>query len=277
MQASRALGGGAAVAEAAPIGVLDSGVGGLSVLRALRAKMPSESFIYVSDSACAPYGDKTTEVVLGRVKRVAACLLERGAKALVLACNTASVIAAQQLRLRCALPIVALEPAIKPACQVTKTNVVLVLATTNTIGSQSVARLCATHAANTRVILQACPGLADLVELGQLDHAATRELLARYLRPGLAAGADVIVLGCTHYAFLAARIAQLAGPAVTLVEPSEAIARQLHRLLAAPIDRMPRPATTEFFTTGSVPSLAAFLQSVGEPHGRIVQLPVGDI
>jgi glutamate racemase len=262
--------------EPAPIGVLDSGVGGLSILRALRAKMPEESFIYVSDSANAPYGDKSSEFVLERARQVAGFLLRRGAKALVLACNTASVVSAQRLRSLHSLPIVAMEPAIKPAAQITKTKVVLVLATTNTIRSESVARLCDTYAKDIRVILQACPGLADQVELGQLNHESTYELLENYMRAGLTAGADVIVLGCTHYAFLTESIARISGPSVTIIEPSVAIARQLHRVLPASIDSLRKPIATRFYSTGSLESLSCFLAAAGEPNERVYRLPFGE-
>ncbi|MDE2396187.1 MAG: glutamate racemase [Burkholderiales bacterium] len=257
----------------APIGVYDSGFGGLSVLQALEARLPHEAFVYVADSGHAPYGDRAPDFVESRARAVARFLVGRGAKALVLACNTASVVAARHLRAEFALPVVAMEPAIKPAAQLTESGVVLVLATTNTIRSESVARLCRSHGAGKRLLLQPCPGLADQVERGEFRGPATRALLERYLLPGLEAGADTIVLGCTHYAFLAAEIAALAGPAVHLVEPSEAVARQLARVLGAPA-RAPRvqraPAT--FFSSGPNESMAHFLASIGEPFERVLAL-----
>lgn len=259
---------------AASIGVYDSGVGGLSVLRALRVRLPSEAFTYVADCGHAPYGDRPPSFVESRARSVAQFLISQGAKALVIACNTASVVAVQRLREQYTLPIVAMEPAIKPAIQVSRSKVVLVLATSNTIRSPSVARLCSTYGADTRIILQACPGLADQVERCQFHDDETRRLLASYLRPGLDAGADTIVLGCTHYAFLAETIAQLAGEEVTIIEPSEAIASQLSRVIAASPDGTPRPAgTTLFFTSGSPAELAAFLEYIGEPGAQVLALP----
>lgn len=256
------------------IGVYDSGVGGLSVLRALKAKLPAESFTYVADSGHAPYGDRSAPFVEGRARDVARFLIERGARALVIACNTASVVAAQHLRALYDLPIVAMEPAIKPATQVSRSKVVLVLATSNTIRSPSVARLCSTYGADTRVVLQACPGLADQVEQGRFHDAVTQQLLEAYLRPGLDAGADTIVLGCTHYAFLAEAIAALAGPDVTIVEPSDAIASQLSRVLAASPDSARSPAgDTTFFTSGPPRELAAFLECIGEKSAPVYALP----
>lgn len=260
---------------AALIGVYDSGVGGLSVLRALRAKLPGESFTYVADCGHAPYGDRSAAFIEGRAHQVAEFLIQRGAKALVIACNTASVVAVQSLRERYTLPIVAMEPAIKPATQISRSKVVLVLATSNTVRSPAVARLCSTYGADTRVILQACPGLADQVERGRFHDEVTRQLLEAYLRPGLDAGADTIVLGCTHYAFLADAIAEVAGAAVTVVEPSEAIASQLARVLAT-LAPMPRDtATTTFYTSGPPRELAAFLEFIGEASPQVRALPAG--
>lgn len=259
-----------------PIGIFDSGVGGLSVLRALRARLHSERFVYVADSACAPYGDRPEAYVRERAQTVARFLARRGCKAIVIACNTASVLVAEHLRSAHALPIVAMEPAIKPAALSTRSKVVLVLATTGTLRSPAVARLCAAHGAGIRILLQPCPGLADQVERGDLRSAATRQLLRDYLLPGLAEGADTIVLGCTHYAFLTAEMAALAGPSVGIVEPSEAIARQLARVLgsAGPAS-VPGTGGVEFHTSGSTGHLASFLAAVGEPAGPVFAL-IGD-
>ncbi|MFA5985341.1 MAG: glutamate racemase [Methylococcaceae bacterium] len=257
----------------APIGVFDSGVGGLSVLRALRQKLPGESFIYVADSGHGPYGDRSPDFIEVRANALAGFLVSHRVKALVLACNTASVVAASRLRAQYTLPIVALEPAIKPAVLLTVTKVVLVLATTNTIRSPSVANLCSTYGAEVNIILQPCPGLMEQVERGLFKHSETRRLLEKYIMPGLAAGADTIVLGCTHYAFLAEEIALIAGVSVSLVEPSEAIARQLMRRLATPPAPCHTPTEAAFYTSGSPAALADFLSSVGEPHSQVYALP----
>ncbi len=262
------------VATTGSVGVYDSGVGGLSVLRALKAKLPGESFTYVADCGHAPYGDRSAAFVKSRAQDIAEFLIRGGAKALVIACNTASVVAVRSLRERYTLPIVAMEPAIKPATQLSRSKIVLVLATSNTIRSPAVARLCSTYGTDTRVILQACPGLADQVERGRFHDAVTQQLLASYLRHGLDAGADTIVLGCTHYAFLFDAIAKVAGKAVTIVEPSEAIASQLSRVLSASA-AMPHDtaATTAFYTSGPPRELAAFLEFIGEPAAQVHALP----
>jgi glutamate racemase len=258
---------------AAPIGVFDSGVGGLSVLRALRARLPAETFAYVADSGHAPYGDRSPEFVERRVTEIARFLTGRKAKAMVIACNTASVMVAAKLRNMHVVPIVAMEPAIKPAALATRSKVVLVLATASTIRSEAVARLCSAHAKGIRILLQACPGLADRVERAEFGSTATRRLLREYILPGLAEGADTIVLGCTHYAFLATEIAAIAGPLVTIVEPSDAIARQLARVLptAAPSSR-PGATTTRFYTSGPAVQLSSFLAAIGEPFERVCEM-----
>jgi glutamate racemase len=259
------------------VGVYDSGVGGLSVLRALRAVLPKESFIYVADSHHAPYGDRTPQFVQQRAEHVARFLFAQGAKALVIACNTASVVAARHLRAIHSAPIVAMEPAIKPGAQMSRSRVVVVMATVNTIRSESVAQLCRLHGADARLILLPCPGLADLVEQGQLHGDVTRGVLEQLLRPGLTAGADTIVLGCTHYAFLTEEIARVAGPAVNIVEPSQAVARQLARVLqaSAPVLNAGPPATV-FYTSGVPDKLENFLSLIGEPPSEVRVLPERD-
>jgi len=255
----------------APIGVYDSGVGGLSVLQALRAQLPTETFIYVADSGNAPYGDRSEAFIQARALAVGEFFVQQNAKALVIACNTASVMAARQLRAHYPMPIVALEPAIKPAAQTTKSRVVLVLATTNTINSESVASLCRSYATDVDIILQPCPGLADQVERGELHTHTTRQLLETYLRPGLTAGADTIVLGCTHYAFLHRQIAAIAGPSVQILEPSAAIARQVSRVIAP--STAPVATPTRFYSSGDPQRISAFLQVVGEAFAQVLALP----
>ncbi len=219
------------------------------MLRALRAALPHESFVYVADSGHAPYGDQSTEFLEARAREVAEFLTGRRTKAMVLACNTVSVVAAPTLRSLHALPIVAMEPAIKPAVASTRSRVVLVLGTTATVRSESVARLCAQFGAQARIVLQACPGLVECVERGATGTHETRELLAGYLRPGLEADADTIVLGCTHYAF-----------------PRQ-LARRLGEIAATPTSQAARP--TVFYTSGDPARLRSFLDAVQEPYSAI--------
>ncbi len=216
-----------------PIGVFDSGVGGLSVLREIRRAMPSEDLLYVADSGHAPYGDRPSDYIHDRSKAVAEYLVGQGVKAIVIACNTATVVAVEELRSWCPVPVVAMEPAIKPAVGITRSGVVGVLATSQTLASPSVARLCNEYGSAARILLQACPGLVEQVERAELDNAATRALLNEYLSPLMARGADTLVLGCSHYAFLHDAIRAVVGGEVTIIDPSGAVARELVRRVGA--------------------------------------------
>jgi glutamate racemase len=256
-----------------PIGVFDSGVGGLSVLIALRLQLPGEAFLYVADSGNAPYGDRSSEYVIERTRKIADFLVSRGAKALVVACNTASVLAVQKLRAEHSIPIIAMEPAIKPATLLTKSKVVLVMATTKTISSDAVVLLCQKYGAGINIILQACPGLAERVDQGALAHPDTRLLLETYINPGLAAGADTIVLGCSHYQFLANEISAIAGPLVRLVDPAQAVARELVRRLTPMTASPAKSGSVVFYTSGPIAPFSAFLSSVGEPCTNVFRLP----
>ncbi|MDS4027143.1 MAG: glutamate racemase [Candidatus Contendobacter sp.] len=214
-----------------PIGMFDSGVGGLSVLRHVRADLPHESLVYVADSGHAPYGNKPADFIVRRAFAITEFLLEREAKAVVVACNTATAAAIARLRAHFSIPIVGIEPALKPAVATTRSGVVGILATGNTVRSDKFAALLDRHGQRARVIVQPCPGLADCVERGDLHGPRCQMLLARYLQPLLAEGADTLVLGCTHYPFLIPAIQRLAGPEVAVLDPSPAVARQLRRRL----------------------------------------------
>ena len=186
-----------------PIGVFDSGVGGLSVLHDVRRELPHEHLLYVADSVHAPYGDRTQAFVEARSIAIVRFLVTQGAKAIVVACNTATSMAVDALRSEFSLPCVAMEPAVKPAVSITKSGVIGVLATTATLSSPRFARLVSHFGSDVDVVLQACPGLVEHVEKGELAHDATRALVEQYVRPLVARGADTLVLGCTHYPFLA--------------------------------------------------------------------------
>jgi glutamate racemase len=239
-------------ASARPIGVFDSGVGGVSVLREIRRVLPAEDLIYLADSAYTPYGDRPAAVIIERSIAMVTLLEREGVKAVVVACNTATGIAVDALRARFAMPIIAIEPAVKPAAARTRSGVVGVLATTQTLASGRFAKLVEAHAAGVRVVTQPSPGLVERVETGELSTAATRSLVEQYVRPLLENGADTIVLGCTHYPFLSAVIQDVVGPAVAVIDPAVAVARELRRrletggLLAAES----RTGKEQFWTTG---------------------------
>lgn len=214
-----------------PIGVFDSGVGGLSVLRELRRELPHEHFLYYADSGHCPYGGKSQPEIQARAVAITEELIEAGAKLIVVACNTATLAAVEHLRANYPVPFVGMEPAVKPACALTKTGVVGVLATGAALGGEKFHRLVDQHAQGVRIITQPCPGLVECVEAGDLDGARPQALIAQYLAPLRAAGADVFVLGCTHYPFLRALIEKLVGEHATVLDTGAAVARQVHRVL----------------------------------------------
>lgn len=214
-----------------PIGVFDSGLGGLSVVRELRRELPHEDFLYYADRAHCPYGGKPQAQIQARAVAITEELLESGAKLIVVACNTATIAAVEYLRASYPVPFVGMEPAVKPACALTRSGVVGVLATGSALAGDKFHRLVAEHAAGVRVITQPCPGLVECVESGELDGPRPRALLQRYLEPLRAAGADVLVLGCTHYPFLRPLIEAIAGPQVQILDTGAAVARQVRRVL----------------------------------------------
>ena len=242
-----------------PVGVFDSGVGGLSVLRAIRQELPREHLLYVGDSGCAPYGDRSVAFVTARAVAITRFLIEQQAKVVVVACNTATAIAIDELRGRFDIPIVAIEPAVKPAASRTRSRVVGVLATTGTLSSPSMARLLAEFGSDVQFLIQPCPGLADQVEKGELDSEKTRSLVKQYVQPLADRGADILVLGCTHYPFLTPLIQEVAGAAVDLIDPADAVARELRRRLAGNglLSEGTEPATVRFWTSGAPDRTAA--------------------
>ncbi|MBK1693289.1 glutamate racemase [Chromatium weissei] len=215
-----------------PIGVFDSGIGGLSVLRDIRRELPHEHLLYVADSGHAPYGDKSSAFIAARSVAVTEFLLNQNVKAIVIACNTATGAAARLLRQRYSVPIIGLEPAIKPALTCTRSGVIGVMATQQTLASAKFAALLTECARQpVRIVPQACPGLVERIEAGDLNGAATRTLVAKLLAPLRDAGADTLVLGCTHYPHLRPLIAELAGSNVTILDSGAAVARQVRRRL----------------------------------------------
>ena len=211
------------------IGVFDSGVGGLSVLHHIRRTLPDAHLIYVADSAHIPYGDKPASYIEQRSHTLTRFLVEQGAEAIVIACNTATAAAAASLRRDVKRPIIGMEPAVKPAVAVTQSGVVGVLATTGTLESARFAALLERYGEEVEIVTQGCPGLVEQVEQGDLDGLRTRELVARYTAPLLARGADTLILGCTHYPFLAPLIRDVVGDSITLVDTGKAVSRQLQR------------------------------------------------
>ena len=214
-----------------PLAIFDSGVGGLSVAREIRRALPAEDLLYVADTAYCPYGDRPDREVRKRALAVGRHLAGAGAKLIVVACNTATGAALEVLRAAVPIPVVGLEPAVKIAARVTRSKRIAVMATTSTIRSARLARLIHAHADGIQVLSQACPGLADLVEQGHLEDAALQARLEELALPMREAGVDAVVLGCTHYAFVAPALARVLGPGVELVDSAEAIARRTQHIL----------------------------------------------
>ena len=227
------------------IGVFDSGLGGLSVLRALSETLPGERFVYVADSKHAPYGAQSDDFIAARSLAIGGWLAENGAKMLVVACNTATAHAIAVLRSRLAIPIVGVEPGVKPAALATQTGVVGILATEATLRSARFADLLARHGNRARFVTQAGHGLVEAIERGDTDSPEVMALLESYLRPMIDAKADCLVLGCTHYPFLASAIRSISGDPLAIVDTSAAVARQAQKLIfLAP--KIPLSSATEF-------------------------------
>jgi len=234
-----------------PIGVFDSGVGGLSVMREIRNELPGEDLLYVADSGHAPYGDKPAQFIEARAVAIVEFLLSQNAKAIVVACNTVTGVAINMLRTRFSVPIVAMEPAVKPAVARSRSGVIGVLATTRTIASDSFAKLHERFSTDARILMQACPGLVEQIEAGNVSGDETRALVRQYVMPLLERGADTLVLGCTHYPFLTSLILEITGSSVEIIDPSPAIARELRRRLAS----------AGLLTTGDIAGTASFWSS----------------
>ena len=260
----------------APVGVFDSGVGGLSVLREIRQLLPDERLLYVADSGHVPYGDKTPEFIRQRSQQIAGFLLDQGAKALVVACNTATAAAVVSLRETWPrLPIIGMEPAVKPAAAATRSGVVGVLATTGTLQSAKFAALLDRFASNVRVITQPCPGLVERIEAGELDSPATRELLHELVMPLLAQGCDTLILGCTHYPFIKPLLRQMVPESVSLIDTGEAVARHLQRLLTErSLLAQQRSGTDAFWSSRDTEKLSAVLPILWGKADLVSPLPV---
>lgn len=217
----------------APLGVFDSGVGGLSILREIRRQLPAEELSYIADQAHVPYGARPLEEVRAYAEGITRFLLAQGAKIVVVACNTASAAALHYLRRTFPqVSFVGMEPAVKPAAETTRTGKVGVLATPATFQGALYGSVVERFAHGVTLLQDTCPGLVAEIEAGRAGGSTARQILEQALQPMLAAGIDTIVLGCTHYPFVAGQIAEIAGPDVRLIDPAPAVARQVGRVLA---------------------------------------------
>ncbi len=240
-----------------PIGVFDSGVGGLSVVRQMLAQLPDEHIIYFGDTARVPYGSRTPDEIIAFGEQIVSFLQRFDVKAVVAACNTSSSVSLPVLRERFHLPVLGvLEPGVRAALETTRNRRIGVLATAATVNSGAFPRCFLAYDPGVTVHTQACPRFVPLVEAGRIDGPEVRAIARQYLQPLREAGVDTIVLGCTHYPFLAPVIRELAGDAIMMVDPAEETVKELSALLAS------LPLSSSRSTAGSADGQAA------EPEGH---------
>ena len=239
--------------EDRPIGVFDSGVGGLSVLQEIRRELPTEDILYFADSAHCPYGARSEQEIRDLTTRAVTFMVQKRCKLIAIACNTASATSLAHLRHTFSLPIVGLEPALKPATQFTRNGRVGVLATEVTLKAEPLRRLQESYGKGLVIIAAPCPGLVELIEAGFTSGPAVSELLAECLAPMIQADIDTVVLGCTHYPFVAQSIARLLPEHVQIVDSGEAVARQVRHVLEreGTLDTASQATQVQAYTTGN--------------------------
>jgi glutamate racemase len=251
------------------IAIYDSGIGGASVLIAVRAIAPDVDILYLADQAHVPYGDRSPDDIRAIALDCADWLVAQGAIPVVVACNTASAVALGAMRARYPdTPFVGMVPAVKPAAQQSISGVIGVMATAATLQGQLLADVTHAHAPHLTVVGQPCHGLVEFVEAGDVDSPSVRQAVASHVAPLIAAGADVIVLGCTHYPFLRAAIAH-AAPGITLIDPAPAVAQQAIRLSLAHGATIHEHGQTAYYTTGSTTHLQWQIDALGLPPGTV--------
>lgn len=243
------------------IGVFDSGIGGLSVANAIYRLLPNESIVYFADTARVPYGPRPQSQIKQFSEEITTFLLEKKCKMIVIACNTATAAALNDLRKKWPhTPIVGMEPAVKPAAEATRNNKVGVLATLSTINSERYELLMHRYAANVSVLENPCIGLVPLIEAGDLKGDQTQKLVHSILNPMMKIGIDTLVLGCTHYPFILPLLSEILKDQVKIIDPAPAIARQVERLLIErnlQADKNVKPSY-HFYTSGNYPKLDLF-------------------
>ncbi len=251
------------------LGVFDSGVGGLSVLRHLPEALPGVPLLYLADTAQVPYGPRPMAEVRAFSHAITRFLLDQGATEIVVACNTASAAALKSLRAAYPdVPFVGMEPAVRPAAEHTHSGVVGVLATPATFQGELFASVVERFARDVRVMRQTCPGLVEQIEAGRLDTPDTEALLRGWVEPMLAAGIDALVLGCTHYPFVIPVLERICGPGVRVIDPAPAVARQAARLWQGST----RDPDLHYFVTGDLGDFDTFRAQVGLPAATIAGL-----
>lgn len=236
-----------------PIGILDSGIGGLSVFNEVRKALPYESIAYFGDSAWCPYGERDADEIIRRVVTVTDFLLSIHCKIIVIACNSATIAAVEALRASYPVPFVGMEPGIKPAAVMSKTGTIGVLATEASLAGDKFHRLINDHGKGVNIITRPCPNFVNLVERGELSSPKARAIVEEELAPLINANADVLVLGCTHYPFLRPLIEEVAGPNVTVMDTGVAVAHRVNHFI--PGDVVPTKPNYTIFTSGELSHL----------------------
>ncbi len=234
-----------------PIGVFDSGIGGLSVLKEIRRQLPSEDVIYVADQGHVPYGPRAVEEIRQFVAGITQFFLERNVKVIVIACNTASAASLRYVRdLFPAIPFVGMEPAVKPAAENTRRGAIGVIATQVTSQGELFASVVDRYASGVEVVTQVCPDFVTLVEAGELDSERVHRTAETYLGPLQEAEVDQLVLACTHFSFLIPVLQEVMGSQVEIVDPGPAVARQTGRIIGELRNLSDHRGEASYFTTG---------------------------
>ncbi|BBN60545.1 glutamate racemase [Hydrogenovibrio marinus] len=238
--------------DSRPIGVFDSGIGGLPIAQKIRELLPNEKLIYVADTFYAPYGEKSEDTILQRSLAVVDFLMSQDVKAIVVACNTATMVSIKTLRERYDLPFIGVEPGVKPAAIHTKTGVIGVLATEKTLTSHAFDALAKRVAGNAHMEIQPSPKLVRLVEALKLESEEAVKAVEEYVHPLIDKGADTIILGCTHFAHLSPIIEKVAGEKVSVISTELAVAKETVRRLKTEhlLSDSSQTGTTEFFSNG---------------------------
>ncbi|MDR2126832.1 MAG: glutamate racemase [Prevotellaceae bacterium] len=245
------------------IGIFDSGVGGISVWKELYGLMPHQDFVYVADSAYCPYGRKPEGEIIERAEKISKFLIKKNADIIVVACNTATAAAIKYLRLHFAVPFVGMEPAVKPAIAESKSGTVGVLATAGTFKGSLYLNTRTKFAANVKIIEQTGDGLVELVESGKIHEHETKLLLQKYINPVIAAGADHLVLGCTHYPFLIEAIKEITNNKITIINPAPAVALQTQKIININnISTSKNLGTNIFISTGNIETMKMLVRSI---------------
>jgi glutamate racemase len=255
------------------IGIFDSGLGGLSVLKEIHQRMPAASLVYVADSAWVPYGLRGDDFIRQRARSLTRFLVEHGADVIVVACNTATAAAVGMLRKTEEVPIVGMEPAVKPATAATRKGIVGVLATVGTLQSARFAALLDQFGGDIEVLTRACPGLVEQVEAADLDGPRTRMLVRQYVQPLIEGGADTLVLGCTHYAFLRPLVESVAGPEVTVIDTGQAVAARVEQVSANLGPGFRRASGVAFWTSGDAAEVSGPLRKLWGQRVMLAGLP----